>query len=89
MEQLADQNGDGTTNPEEAQHGDAFGLLRRHRIPIVDDTVDNSRGSGLVHHKFVVIDRMVALTGSDNFTLSDMHGDAIQPRTRVNVNHIM
>ena len=89
LEQLADQNGDGTTTPEEAELGDAIGLLRHHRIPIVDDTDDGSRGSGLMHHKFVVIDRTVVLTGSANFTRSGMHGDANRPKTRGNVNHML
>ena len=89
LEQLADQNRDGTTTPEEAKRGDAIGLLRDHRIPIINDTEDGSRGSGLMHHKFVVIDRTVVLTGSANFTRSGMHGDANRPRTRGNVNHIL
>ena len=89
LEQLADQNGDGTTTSEEAQQGDAIGLLRSHRIPIIDDTDDGSRGSGLMHHKFVVIDRTVVLTGSANFTRSGMHGDANRAKTRGNVNHIL
>jgi phosphatidylserine/phosphatidylglycerophosphate/cardiolipin synthase-like enzyme len=89
LEQLADQNGVGTTTPEEAQQCDAIWLLRGHRIPIVDDTDDGSRGIGLMHHKFVVIDRMVVLTGSANFTRSGMHGDANRPRTRGNVNYVL
>ena len=89
LEQLADQNRDGTTTPEEAKLGDAIGLLRDQGIPIVDDTEDGSRGSGLMHHKFVVIDRIVVLTGSANFTRSGMHGDANRAKTRGNVNHIL
>ena len=89
LKQLADQNGDGTTTPEEARLGDAIGLLRDQGIPIVDDTEDGSRGSGLMHHKFVVIDRIVVLTGSANFTRSGMHGDANRAKTRGNVNHIL
>ena len=41
-----------------------------------------------MHHKFV-IDRMVVLTGSSNFTRSGIHGDANRAKTRGNVNHIL
>ena len=61
---LPDQNGTRTTAQEEAKLGYDVGFLRHHHIPIVDNTKDSSRGSGLMHHKFVVIDRTVVLTGS-------------------------
>ena len=42
-----------------------------------------------MHHKFVVADLTVVLTGSANFTRSGMHGDANRAKTRGNVNHIL
>jgi phosphatidylserine/phosphatidylglycerophosphate/cardiolipin synthase-like enzyme len=58
-------------------------------VPLLDDTEDGSSGSGLMHHKFVVVDDRSVITGSANFTSSGLHGDAGKPRTRGNVNHLL
>ena len=89
LNQLADSNGDGITTPDEAHQGDAVALLREAGIPILDDTEDGSRGSGLMHHKFVVLDGKIVITGSANFTSSGIHGDAGDTTTRGNVNHLL
>ena len=89
LNQLADSNGDGITTPDEAHQGDAVALLKEARIPMLDDTEDGSRGSGLMHHKFVVLDRKIVITGSANFTSSGIHGDAGDTTTRGNVNHLL
>jgi phosphatidylserine/phosphatidylglycerophosphate/cardiolipin synthase-like enzyme len=70
-------------------HGDAVALLRRAGVPLLDDTADGSAGSGLMHHKFLVADRSVVITGSANFSPSCIHGDGDDPRTRGNVNHLL
>lgn len=69
--------------------GDAVAMLREAGVPLIDDTADGSRGSGLMHHKFVVIDRKVVITGSANFTPSGIHGDPDDSRSRGNVNHLL
>ena len=89
LNRLADSDGDGTTNPEEAFSGDAVALLQAAHIPILDDTEDGSSGSGLMHHKFLVIDETSVITGSANLTSSGLHGDAGRPSTRGNVNHLL
>jgi phosphatidylserine/phosphatidylglycerophosphate/cardiolipin synthase-like enzyme len=68
---------------------DAVALLIRAGVPLIDDTADGSAGSGLMHHKFLVVDRRVVVTGSANFSPSCTHGDPDDPRTRGNVNHLM
>ena len=68
---------------------DAIALLQGAGVPLLDDTADGSAGSGLMHHKFVVIDRQRVLTGSANFTSSGLHGDAGQTSSRGNVNHLL
>ncbi len=69
--------------------GDAVAILQRARVPLIDDTADGSRGSGLMHHKFLVADGRVVVTGSANFSPSCVHGDADDPRSRGNVNHLL
>jgi phosphatidylserine/phosphatidylglycerophosphate/cardiolipin synthase-like enzyme len=68
---------------------DAVLMLRQAGVPMIDDTADGSSGSGLMHHKFLVADRRVVVTGSANFTASCIHGDADDSRTRGNVNHLL
>ena len=89
LNHLADSNGDGSTSPEEAFRADAVALLQAAQIPLIDDTEDGSSGSGLMHHKFLVIDQTTVITGSANFTSSGLHGDAGRPSSRGNVNHLL
>ncbi|NJO74853.1 MAG: competence protein ComE, partial [Leptolyngbyaceae cyanobacterium RM1_406_9] len=55
--QLADQNQDGQLAPAEINQRDALVILQQSQIPVIDDTADGSKGSDLMHHKFLVIDR--------------------------------
>ena len=89
LRRLADSDGNGSINANEEQQGDALALLDRGSVPRIDDTEDGSKGSGLMHHKFVVVDQRVVISGSANFTSSGMHGDAGAAQTRGNVNHLL
>ncbi len=89
LQRLADRDGDGDLTTTEAASGDAVALLLEAGVPLIDDTADGSRGSGLMHHKFIVIDREIVLTGSANTTSSGIHGDAGAPSTRGNINHLL
>ncbi len=70
-------------------HRDAVHLLDVAGVPVIDDTADGSSGSGLMHHKFVVIDQQQVVMGSANFTSSGIHGDGGAAHTRGNVNHLL
>ncbi|MFS8884861.1 phospholipase D-like domain-containing protein [Synechococcus sp. H70.2] len=86
---LVDVNRDGRFSPEEIASRDVYALLDRGQVPWLDDTADGSKGSGLMHHKFVIIDGQRVLTGSANFTLSDIHGDFAAPGSVGNANHLL
>jgi competence ComEA-like helix-hairpin-helix protein len=72
---LMDADGNGQLSAEEIQNNDALKVLQNAGIPWLDDTADGSAGSGLMHHKFVVIDGQRVVVTSANFTISDLHGD--------------
>ncbi|MEA5421004.1 phospholipase D-like domain-containing protein [Spirulina sp. CCNP1310] len=86
---FVDTDGDGQVSAAELAVRDAIAILRNGRVPLLDDTADGSRGSGLMHHKFMIIDGAVVVTGSANFTLSDVHGDVTEPESRGNANNLL
>jgi phosphatidylserine/phosphatidylglycerophosphate/cardiolipin synthase-like enzyme len=86
---LVDLDRNGQLTPSEINTRDALKILQNAGIPIIDDTGDGSRGSGLMHHKFIVIDDRVVITGSANFTLSDFFGDFNNLESRGNANNLI
>ena len=86
---LVDTNKDGSLSQAEINQRDALSILNHADIPVLDDTADGSKGSGLMHHKFMIIDRKKVVTGSANFTLSGIHGDFSNLETRGNANHLL
>jgi phosphatidylserine/phosphatidylglycerophosphate/cardiolipin synthase-like enzyme len=89
FKQFTDVNGDRQITPQELLERDALTILTSANIPILDDTADGSKGSGLMHHKFLVIDGEKVLTGSLNFTLSGTHGDWKSETSLGNANHLL
>ena len=87
--QLIDVDNNGILNSQEINNRDALIILENANTPLIDDTADGSKGSGLMHHKFMVIDGKTVITGSTNFTLSGIHGDLGNLDTRGNVNHLL
>ncbi|MCS7225402.1 MAG: phospholipase D-like domain-containing protein [Gloeomargarita sp. SKYB31] len=86
---LIDTNNDGRLSQEEIDNGDAIIILQNGNVPLIDDTADGSKGSGLMHHKFMVFDDRRVLVTSANFTTSDMHGDFGSPESRGNPNALL
>lgn len=86
---FVDQNGDKNLSPEELNERDALIILRNGNIPLIDDTEDRTKGTGLMHHKFMIIDNKRVITGSANLTLSDTYGDFSKSETRGNANNIL
>ena len=89
FQKFADINNDGRLSEDELDRRDSLKLIKAANIAWIDDTADGSKGSGLMHHKFLVIDNQVVLFGSANFTMSDIHGDFTKPETRGNANNLV
>ena len=89
FQRFADLNKDGRLSEEELDRRDGLRLIKVANVAWIDDTADGSKGSGLMHHKFMVIDDRIVLFGSPNFTMSDIHGDFTRPDTRGNANNLL
>jgi competence ComEA-like helix-hairpin-helix protein len=86
---LIDQDGNHQISHLESAQLDALQMVQNAGIPWLDDTADGSAGSGLMHHKFVVIDQQTVVATTANFTLSDLHGDLKDPNSRGNANSLL
>ncbi|MFB6276205.1 MAG: phospholipase D-like domain-containing protein [Halothece sp.] len=86
---LIDINQDGKLSKAEINKRDALVILEEAGIPIIDDTADGSKGSGLMHHKFMIVDQESLVVTSANFTLSGIHGDLGNPNTQGNANNLL
>lgn len=88
-QQLVDVNQDGTITAKELAQGDTIHIFNKGQVPLLDDTADGSKGSGLMHHKFMVVDGKTVLLGSANWTLSGIHGDFANEASRGNANALL
>lgn len=73
------------------ENDEAFSILNKAKVQWIDDTEDGSSGTGIMHHKYIIVDKKLVLFGSANFTQSCMHGD-IKDGVLVsqgNVNHLV
>jgi len=86
---IIDQNGDGQLSPDEINSRDALIVIDQANVPRIDDTADGSKGSNLMHHKFLVVDGQTMIVTSANFTTSDVHGDFKSPHSRGNANNLL
>jgi phosphatidylserine/phosphatidylglycerophosphate/cardiolipin synthase-like enzyme len=89
FQKLVDIDGNGTLTQAEINQRDALVILRNAQIPILDDTADGSKGSGLMHHKFMVVDRHQVIVTSANWTMSDVYGDFSHPDSEGNQNNLV
>jgi phosphatidylserine/phosphatidylglycerophosphate/cardiolipin synthase-like enzyme len=89
FQQLVDLDRDGTLSLAEINQRDALIILRNGRIQTIDDTADGSKGSGLMHHKFMVVDGNRVIVTSANWTMSDMYGDFSHPDSEGNQNNLV
>jgi phosphatidylserine/phosphatidylglycerophosphate/cardiolipin synthase-like enzyme len=89
FQQLVDIDRDGTLSQAEINQRDALIILRNGGVATIDDTADGSKGSGLMHHKFMVVDGKQTIVTSANWTMSDIYGDFSHPDSEGNQNNLV
>ncbi len=73
QQDFLDINGNGKISTREIESRDALTILKKGKVIVRDDRLGPK--SGLMHHKFVVIDKKYLIVSSANFTRSGIHGD--------------
>ncbi len=68
--------------------GDALTILRGGGVPIIDNTANGS-GSGIMHHKFVIVDDQTLIVTSANFTTKQIHGAMNHPESQGDANNLL
>jgi phosphatidylserine/phosphatidylglycerophosphate/cardiolipin synthase-like enzyme len=86
---FVDINQDNQITSSEISQRDALAIIQNAKIPWIDDTADGSKGSSLMHHKFVVVDNRFVIITSANFTLSDTSGDFSNSSSLGNANNLL
>jgi phosphatidylserine/phosphatidylglycerophosphate/cardiolipin synthase-like enzyme len=86
---FVDINQDNQITPEEINQRDGLAIIKNAQIPWIDDTADGSKGSSLMHHKFVVVDNRFVIITSANFTLSETSGDFSNLQSLGNANNLL
>lgn len=89
FQRLVDLDRDGTLSQPEIDRRDALVILQNGGVAVIDDTTDGSKGSGLMHHKFLVVDGKDTLVTSANWTMSDIYGDISRPESEGNQNNLV
>ncbi len=89
FQKLVDVDRDGTLSQSEIDRRDALAILRNGGVSVIDDTADGSKGSGLMHHKFMVVDGQQTIVTSANWTMSDIYGDFSHPESEGNQNNLV
>jgi phosphatidylserine/phosphatidylglycerophosphate/cardiolipin synthase-like enzyme len=89
FQKFVDSNQDNQITPEEISQRDALAIIHNAKIPWIDDTADGSKGSSLMHHKFVVVDNRFVIITSANFTFSDTSGDISNLSSLGNTNNLL
>jgi phosphatidylserine/phosphatidylglycerophosphate/cardiolipin synthase-like enzyme len=89
FQQLVDLDRNGILSPDEINQRDALMILRNGQVPVLDDTADGSQGSGLMHHKFMVVDGQTVIVTSANWTMSDVYGDFSHSENEGNQNNLV
>ncbi|MDB9435600.1 DUF655 domain-containing protein [Dolichospermum lemmermannii CS-548] len=89
FQKFVDINQDHQITPEEISQRDGLAIVQNANIPWIDDTADGSKGSSLMHHKFVIVDHRFVIITSANFTLSDTSGDFSNSSSLGNANNLL
>ncbi|GAC1461046.1 MAG: DUF655 domain-containing protein [Chamaesiphon sp.] len=88
-QKLIDRNSDEQISAEEINEGDALAILRNAGVKVIDNTSGGKADSGLMHHKFVIVDNKTLIVTSANFTSSDIHGKLTMPSSQGNANNLL
>jgi len=89
FQKFVNTNQEEVNQKQKINQPDALEIIKNAQVPWLDNIVQGSKSSHLMHHKFVIVDNQYVVVTSANFTFRDTTGEVSDPNSLGNANNLL